>query len=114
MHVRGRPEGECRSSFGIYEGIHRLGLGEVVTGVLFSITELDLCCVIVYFNIIMTTSTYAIYISNNFFYACCKDNLLHRRYCLLDDDDEYYNVYIHIYSVQIHLLMTLVLLFAFL
>ena len=26
---------KCRSSFGIYEGIHRLGLGGVVTGIYF-------------------------------------------------------------------------------
>ena len=30
---RGRTEGEFCSSFGIYEGIHRLGLGGVVTGI---------------------------------------------------------------------------------
>ena len=32
-----------RSSFGIYEGVHKLGLGGVVTGIIFSFTELDLC-----------------------------------------------------------------------
>ena len=38
--VRGRSEGECRSSFGIHEGVHRLGLGGVVMGgfILFSFT----------------------------------------------------------------------------